>query len=160
MSFSAEVIAQLKDSLVAAATGLTPTLGVDSNAVFTQSAPTGNRQVPFVLVRLPTDFEKITWSATGNTKDSHMTVAVSLFANVSPDGSHPFGDSSTVGILNLYDQLMNAIDNARGALQTATSPNKLVDYKTESSISWKEDPAVATINVMIDFWFRYTAGGR
>ena len=156
--FSAQVLAQLLDSLIAAATA--SSISIDPASIFMEASPVGTHQVPYLVVRLPSDFEKSQWSASQNQRDSHFTAAVSLYANVPPDGAHPFGDASTLGILNIFDQLHNAIDNARGALQTATSPNRLLDYQTQSSINWTEDPATATITITIDFWFRYIAGSR
>ena len=157
MSQAAPLFAALVDALASAAPSFS--IPIDANRVY-QMQPDANGQKPYVVVHLPADtsFWDSKWIGSGQRQDTHFKAQVTAVCGITQGIAHLLGDGTTPGPLNINEDVVNAVENARGAFLAAAP--QLIDVTITGGASWKADGWIMTTTFIIDFWTRGAAGSR
>ena len=157
MSSAAPLFAALVDALATAAPSFS--IPIDAARVY-QMQPDANGEKPYVVVHLPADakFWDSKWIGSGQRQDSHFFAQVTVVIEVQRGVTHLLGDNTTPGPLNLNEDVVNAVENARAAFLAAAS--QLIDITITGGANWKQDAWLMTTIFTIDFWTRGAAGSR
>lgn len=137
-----------------------PKLPMEPQDIAMLVSPVGAKQKPYLVVRLPQEpYSSNVWGGSSNLKNGQFIVDVDVVGEVTPDRAQPYGNEMQMGILNLADDVMDVLENARAAL-IASSP-KVVDYEvTAAAHQQGEDARTIAVTIRLLFKTRFFAGAR
>jgi hypothetical protein len=157
VGYEAQLFAQVVDTLRAA--GPAMSIPVDPARVFQANVPDMNAQNPTLAVRFPQGpYDTGSWAASSNKRNAIFIVEVGVIANLSSDGSHPYGDATHPGILTLTADVKNALENDFNTFRAACP--QMVDYQLTTTFYVSEDVSIASATITINFAVRFPMGGR